>query len=539
MDMVSRERVKRAIHFEGPDRLPHYLPDGGPNDILWLWIPRPPERQAWRPHGNHERRIDEWGVTWERSEGQSVGEAIEWPIADITQQAKYVLPDLNHPRYYMEARAAIEASNRELNPLYCLGVMPFSSLNEGTHNIMGLQRMFLAYYEQPEHLKALLARMAAAQRESIVRLARCGCDGIMAYDDWGLQDRLMVSLDLVIEFFLPHYRANWRSAHELGMDVWMHSCGNTLELLPALIDAGLDVIQLDQQENMGLDNLDRVAGGKLAFWCPVDIQQTMVRGTPEDVRHYVQRMTATLGGHNGGLISMAYSSPKAVNHSGENTAAMCQAFRETALHPPASNLRPHIVAIAGASCSGKSTIARALAAALPGDAAVIPMDAYYHDLAHLTLADRAHFNFDAPDALEYERLLDHLRALKRGQPIDIPEYDYTMHTRTRTTRHIAPGRWLILEGIHAFYWESIRALLDTKVFLETPPGLCLERRIERDTRERGRTEASVREQFAATVQPMYHLYCAPAARFADFAIPGDGPIEDAVAKIAAAVESLV
>ncbi len=329
--MTSRERVNRAIHFQHPDRLPHYLPDGEPNDLLWLWPQRPPERQPWTAHGNREsyceRRIDEWGVVWERSDGQSVGEAVEWPIPDVARQSEYALPDLNNAQCFAETRAAIEANDRFANPLYCLGVMPFSSLNEGTHNIMGLQRMFVAYYESPDDLKALVGRLAAAQRDSIERLAACGCNGAMAYDDWGLQDRLMVGMDLIAEFFLPHYRANWARAHELGMDVWMHSCGNTLELLPALIDAGLDVVQMDQQENMGLDALDHVAGGRLAFWCPVDIQQTMVHGTPEDVRQYVGKMIATLGAHHGGLVGMAYSSPRAVNHSDENIAAMCQAFR--------------------------------------------------------------------------------------------------------------------------------------------------------------------------------------------------------------------
>jgi uroporphyrinogen decarboxylase len=330
--MLSRERVQRAIHFQGPDHIPHYLPDGGPNDILWLWLERPAEIQDWQAIDGRDRRTDAWGVVWERAEKGSFGEAKVWPITDITRQAEYVFPDCNNPRYYAEARAKIEENARSENPQYCLGVMPFSSLNEGTHNILGLQKMFVEYFEHPDDLKGLIGRLAEKQRASIRLLAEIGCDGVMGYDDWGLQNRLMVRPETIEEFFMPLYRQNWALAHALGMDVWLHSCGCILDILPTLIAAGLNVIQMDQQENMGLEALDVRVGGRVAFWCPVDIQQTMVFGTVEEVRRYVQRMVATLGAHNGGLISMAYSSPEAVQHTPEKTAAMCAAFREYGIY---------------------------------------------------------------------------------------------------------------------------------------------------------------------------------------------------------------
>jgi len=326
--VISRERVQRAIHFQRPDHVPHYLPDGQENDILWLWLERPPDIQDWRAVGDHERKVDAWGVVWERAGQGTFGEAVVWPVADVTRQASYAFPTMNDPRYYVEPRARIEENNRSGNPKYCLGVMPFSSLNEGTHNIMGLQNMFVAYYEHPAELKALISRLAEKQRESIRLLAEIGCDGVMGYDDWGLQDRLMVRPETIEEFFMPLYRENWALAHELGLDVWLHSCGYIIEILPLLRAAGLNVIQMDQQENMGLEALNERVGGKLAFWCPVDIQQTMVRGSIEDIRAYVRRMIATVGAHDGGLISMAYSSPEAVHHTPEKIAAMCAAFRE-------------------------------------------------------------------------------------------------------------------------------------------------------------------------------------------------------------------
>ena len=327
--MTSRERVRRAIRFASPDRVPHYLPDGEPNDLLWLWPERAADRRPWKvdPDGL-ERRIDAWGTTWTRPAGAgNHGEKTGVAIPDVCLHERCVFPSCNDARHVAAAREAIRENNASADPRYCLGVMPFSSLNEGTHNLLGLDRMFIAYYEEPDALKALIGRLAEAQRESIRLLASIGCDGVMGYDDWGLQDRMMVGYELIDEFFMPHYRANWQLAHDLGMDVWLHSCGYILPLLERFHEWGLDVIQQDQQENMGLDALDATAGGKLAFWCPVDIQQTMIRGTVEEIRAYVQRMIATLGRHNGGLISMAYSTPDVIGHTQEKLAAMCTAFR--------------------------------------------------------------------------------------------------------------------------------------------------------------------------------------------------------------------
>lgn len=328
--MTSRERVGNAIHFRGVDRIPHWLSDGGEDDLCWLWIPPEPDLQPWTTGSDgKERRTDSWGVTWARPVGAKYfGEKERVPISDIALQAEYVIPDQNKPEHFEAARLVIAENNASANPKYCLGVMPFTCLNEGVHNLTGLDQMFLAYYEAPLHLKALVARLAELQRESIRRLHSIGCDGVMGFDDWGLQDSLMIGMEMIEEFFKPHYVENWRLAHELGMDVWLHSCGYLLPLLPKFREWGLDVIQPCQQENMGLENIDRSVGGKLAFWCPVDIQKTMVYGSEEDIRNYVKRMKATIGNHNGGLVSMRYPDPESVGHTPEKVAAMCAAFRE-------------------------------------------------------------------------------------------------------------------------------------------------------------------------------------------------------------------
>ena len=327
--MTSRERVKKAIHFAGPDRVPHCLPDGKENDLLWLW-PNRREQLPWtlQPDGM-EKRIDAWGTEYWRAPGSAVahGEKGSISIPDVEKQQDFIFPDFHRPEVFKEVIRSVEENQKSRNPRYALGVMPYGSLNEGTHNLIELDKMFLAYYESPLALKGLIARLSAAQKEDIRIYAEMGCDGVMAYDDWGLQDRQMVGTGLMEEFFMPSYRENWQYAHSLGMDVWMHSCGYIIDLLPLFKDWGLDVIQMDQQENMGLENLDAKIGGKLAFWCPVDIQKTMVEGDEAAVRAYVRKIRSTVGNHDGGMIGMAYSTPDSVGHAPQKTAAMCDEFR--------------------------------------------------------------------------------------------------------------------------------------------------------------------------------------------------------------------
>ena len=143
----------------------------------------------------------------------------------------------------------------------------------------------------------------------------------------------MISPAMFAEFWKSAYQRVYRHAHRRGMLTLLHSCGNIADLLDYFIEAELDVIQMDQQENMGLDNLAARFGGRLCFWCPVDIQKMMVYGSAEDVRNYVKRMMATIGNHNGGLCSMNYPAPESVGHTPEKVAAMCAAFRELGVYP--------------------------------------------------------------------------------------------------------------------------------------------------------------------------------------------------------------
>jgi uridine kinase len=185
--------------------------------------------------------------------------------------------------------------------------------------------------------------------------------------------------------------------------------------------------------------------------------------------------------------------------------------------------RSLVVGIAGGTGSGKTTVAHKLAAAMPeGRCVTIDHDAYYRDQGHLPPEERATINYDHPAALESALLADHLRALRAGDVVDIPIYDFATHTRRRDTRRVNPAPVIIVEGILVFCEAALREQMDIKIFVDTDPDIRLMRRIRRDLEQRGRTFQSVRDQYYATVRPMHIEYVEPTKRWADLIVPEGG-----------------
>lgn len=153
-----------------------------------------------------------------------------------------------------------------------------------------------------------------------------GVDGYMLYDDWGLQDRLMISPVIWRELWKPCYFKIFSAAHQAGMLTLMHSCGYIIEIIDDLIEAGLDIIQIDQQENMGLEALGNRFRGKITFFSPVDIQSIMVNGSDDEIRVYCHKMADILGTDTGGFIPKWYDDPTSVGHRAEAIDVMCEEF---------------------------------------------------------------------------------------------------------------------------------------------------------------------------------------------------------------------
>ena len=178
------------------------------------------------------------------------------------------------------------------------------------------------------------------------------------------------------------------------------------------------------------------------------------------------------------------------------------------------------VGIAGGTGSGKTTLARSLVSALPaGSVELLCHDSYYRDQSHLTPDERARVNFDHPATLETALMVEHLRALRDGRAIDEPMYDFAEHRRAKETRRVEPRPVVVVEGILILHEVELRAELDMKVFVDTDADERVLRRVERDTRERGRTVASVTAQYRETVRPMHAQYVEPSKRHADLIVP--------------------
>ena len=180
-----------------------------------------------------------------------------------------------------------------------------------------------------------------------------------------------------------------------------------------------------------------------------------------------------------------------------------------------------LIAVVGASGSGKSSVVARLTAGREGRISVVHADSYYRDLSHLTFEERDRVNYDHPDAIEFERLCKDLRSLKAGQRIEAPVYDFSVHNRAAETQGIDATDVVIVEGILVLADPITVELIDKIVFIETSLATCLKRRIERDRTERGRSERSVRDFWETRAAPMFSQYVAPWRNRADLVLSGE------------------
>lgn len=191
--------------------------------------------------------------------------------------------------------------------------------------------------------------------------------------------------------------------------------------------------------------------------------------------------------------------------------------------------KSYLIGIAGPSGAGKSYLAQHLAERL--HAPVLALDHYYRDLSHLSLAERAAANFDEPAAVEHQLLLSHVHDLYHGKSVELPTYDFSQHTRTGHTVTFGPAQFIVIEGLFTLHWPELRSLLGTRVYVEMSGEVCLQRRQERDVRERGRTPESVIEQFRRTVAPMAERYVLPTRAHAEVVVQGAAEISHEVERV--------
>jgi hypothetical protein len=311
--MTSREVVRRTLEFQGPDRLAHDFPEKFGTDFEWGGMdPSPDARPA--------KGRDEWGAVWENIGGSQLGEVKEFPLKDWSDFKNLHIPNIHDPQRWK----SLEGAREKAGDKFLLG--SGLSLYERGHFIRGLENTWLDIYNAPDQLGQLLDILVEMSLVTIERYAAAGFDGYIFPDDWGMQNRLMISPASWRKLWKPRYARIFQAAHQAGLLTFLHSCGYIVDILDDLIEVGLDAIHMDQQENMGLELLGKRFGGRITFFSCVDIQNTMVKGTLDDIRAYCRKMVDLLGRPEGGFIPRWYTDPVGAGHRQEAIDAMCEEF---------------------------------------------------------------------------------------------------------------------------------------------------------------------------------------------------------------------
>ena len=202
---------------------------------------------------------------------------------------------------------------------------------------------------------------------------------------------------------------------------------------------------------------------------------------------------------------------------------------KTTVTKPAN--KPFVIGVAGGSGSGKSTVTRQVLASIgPQMAAVVMQDDYYRDQTHLSPGERREENYDHPDAFDWPLLVQHVRALRRGEAIDMPVYDFAEYNRSSKTITVQPAPVIVIEGLFALYDAKLRDMMSLKVYVDTASDVRFIRRLQRDISERGRSTESVIKQYLDTVRPMHKQFIEPTKRNADVILPhgANGPAIDII-----------
>ncbi len=202
--------------------------------------------------------------------------------------------------------------------------------------------------------------------------------------------------------------------------------------------------------------------------------------------------------------------------------------------------KPFVIGVAGGTGSGKTTVSRRIQEAVNiNHIAYIQHDNYYRDQGQLSMDQRVRTNYDHPDSLETELLVQHLISLRAGQAIEMPMYDFSLHTRSTQTQRIEPAPIILLEGILIFVEKELRELMDVRIFVDTDADIRFIRRLRRDMNERGRSLDAVVQQYMGTVRPMHMEFVEPSKRYADIIVPRGGDNRVAMEMIVSRVDALL
>ena len=318
--MNSKEIVKKAIEMKNPPRVPlfYFNKYKERSDIASTGYK---EAADFKFKGTDK---SEWGFEWE-SLDNTMGQPKHPPITSWDKMDGYKSPDPNAAGRFDHIPDFIN-SNKDK---YLIGSIGISGFNFVTF-IRGFESTLEDLYFEKENIGNLIDIVFSFEKEIIKNYGRYGLDAVAFGDDWGTQNSLMISPALWREVFKPRYKEQFDLIHNQGMHVYFHSCGYIYDIIPDLIEIGVDILNLNQPDLFGVEKLGRDFGGKVCFNCPVDHQTVAINGTRDEIFDYARRLKTNLGSFNGGFIGYIeeYSS---IGMSDENFQSIIQAFNEIKL----------------------------------------------------------------------------------------------------------------------------------------------------------------------------------------------------------------
>ena len=342
--MDRLENAVRAIEFEAPEKVPVYRlvlnPDNPwiESDFLENFYTTP---RDWKPSREGE---DEWGCIWDNLGGKTMGNVVTHPLSSWNKLEDYKFPDPYLEERFKDpisvsvgkARFKISGAKDQISTWaedrYVLGNLGIALLQR-LQFLRGADTILKDVFLERERAEELADKVTDFFRGIIEMWSSTGAHGVIAYDDFGTQEGLWLRPQMWREFFKPRYRRMIKAAHDRGMHFFLHSCGYIYDVIGDLIECGLDVLQLDQPELLGVDRLGKDFGGRICFFCVVDIQKTLHMGTKVEIEEAAKHMIEVFGSFDGGFMGRAYPQPEAIDLKPENVDAMCNAFRKYGKYP--------------------------------------------------------------------------------------------------------------------------------------------------------------------------------------------------------------
>lgn len=321
MPISSCEVVRRAIEFDGPDRLPVRFDALGTSDVHMVWT------NQIIPMGQTEREnLDEWGCFWIRSEMANMGQVKGHPLENWVALKNYKWPDPHNSSFYKGMEDRFEGCEGK----YVLTGI-FMLLFERMHSLRGMENVLSDLYLEKEHIEMVADRIVEYDIAVIQNIAKRfpgRIHGFSFTDDWGTESATFISPEMWRKFFKSRYKRIFDAAHGVGWHVWMHTCGKVNEIIEDLIDIGLDVINLQQPRALGIEEIGKRFAGRICFESLCDIQRTLPFGNKDEICAEARLLLDNWATEKGGFILSDYGEGEAIGVDENKKKIMLDTFQK-------------------------------------------------------------------------------------------------------------------------------------------------------------------------------------------------------------------